>query len=339
VGTTGQRIVTAVETAERPPEVDPDSTRDSGPPPRWWRSSYDRLRSVGRGRHGGRPGDREPLPTVPAVVRWALLSVSLLAVWVLLFAFVLSGLQESRSQATYYATLREGLAGETAPIGAPIEQGSPVFLMTAPKGGLDKTVVVEGTSSSNLTAGPGHLASTVLPGQPGVSVVFGRSVTFGAPFKDITRMKPGDTITVTTGQGTFSYTVDRVRHPGDPLPPPLTQGASRLTLVTAAGAGWRTGWAPSGSVFVDATMHGQTQPVPPGRPAGVPESQDPMQGDTSSLVVLVLWLQLVILVGAFAGWGRSRWGTWQTWLIAAPVMLAALWGATQSAFVLLPNLI
>jgi sortase A len=332
--------VTAVETAERPPEVDPYSTSVETQPPRWWRSTYDRVRSIGHGRHGGRSSDREPLSTGPAVVRWALLSLSLLAVWVLLFAFVLSGLQESRSQATYYATLREGLAGEAAPIGGPIELGSPVFLMTAPKGGLDKTVVVEGTSSSNLTAGPGHLATTVLPGQPGVSVVFGRSVTFGAPFKDITAMQPGDQITVTTGQGTFTYTVDRVRRPGDPLPPPLTQGGSRLTLVTAQGAGWRSGWAPSGTVFVDATLHGgQTQPIPPGRPSAVPQSQEPMQGDTSSLVVLVLWLQLIIVVGAFAGWGRTHWGTWQTWLIAAPVMLAALWGATQSAFVLLPNLI
>jgi sortase A len=331
--------VTAVDTTERPPEVDPSAT-GGDEPPRRWRSLYDRVTNIGRGHHGGRSAEREPLPTTPAVIRWALLSLSLLALWVLVFAFILSGLQESRSQATYYATLREGLAGETAPIGGYIEPGSPVFLMDAPSGGLHKVVVVEGTTSSNLTAGPGHLSSTVLPGQAGVSVVLGRSVTFGAPFRDITRMQAGDTITVTTGQGRFTYTVDHVRLPGDPLPPPVADGASRLTLVTAQGAGWRSGWAPTGTVFVDATMRGgSTQPIPPGRPAAVPVSSEPMQGDTSSLVVLVLWLQVVILVGAFAGWGRSRWGTWQTWLIAAPLMLAALWGATQSAFVLLPNLI
>jgi sortase A len=330
--------VTAVDTVEHPPETDP-SPPDGGKPG-WWASTVRRVGSIGRGRHGGRPAEREPLPTVPAVVRWALLTLSLLAVWVLLFAFVLSGLQESRSQATYYATLREGLAGETAPLGGAIEAGSPVFLVDAPTGGLHKVVVVEGTTSANLTSGPGHLSDSVLPGQPGVSVVFGRSVTFGAPFRGLTGMHPGDRITVTTGQGTFTYTVDRIRRPGDPLPPPLTSTGSRLTLVTSEGAGWRNGCAPTGTVFVDATMQGGTpQPVPAGRPAAVPVSAEPMQGDTSSLVVLVLWLQLVILVCAFAGWGRSRWGTWQTWLIATPILLAALWGATQSAAILLPNLI
>jgi sortase A len=42
--------------------------------------------------------------------------------------------------------------------------------------------VVEGTASSDLLDGPGHLRSTVLPGQVGTSVVMGRAKTYGAPF-------------------------------------------------------------------------------------------------------------------------------------------------------------
>jgi hypothetical protein len=33
-----------------------------------------------------------------------------------------------------------------------------------------------------------------------------------------------------------------------------------------------------------------------------------------------------------------RFGQWQSWLIAGPVFLAALWGASSSLWLLLPNL-
>ncbi|NHA00350.1 hypothetical protein G5V59_10155 [Nocardioides sp. W3-2-3] len=43
-------------------------------------------------------------------------------------------------------------------------------------------VVVEGTAPGDLFAGPGHLRSTVLPGQAGTSLVYGRAATYGGPF-------------------------------------------------------------------------------------------------------------------------------------------------------------
>ncbi|MFI5099930.1 MAG: class E sortase [Actinomycetes bacterium] len=329
--------MTAVDTSRRPPDVELDGAQE---PPGRIRRSLDRVRRVGRGTHGGRSSSRGPLSPVASGLRWSLACLALIGVWVLLYAFVLSGVQEARTQATYYATMRQALAEATAPIGGVIEPGSPVFILTAPTAGLNDAVVVEGTTSSAMTSGPGHLASTVLPGQQGVSVILGRSVTFGAPFKSISTMQPGDTITVTTGQGVFTYHVDRVRYPGDPLPPPVGANTSRLTLVTEIASGWRSGWAPATTVYVDATMAGgQIQPAPPGRLASVALDAEPMAGDASSLVMLVLWLQAMIAVIALGVWGRARWGTWQTWLIACPLLLACLWGATQSAIVLLPNLI
>ena len=49
-------------------------------------------------------------------------------------------------------------------------------------------VVVEGTTPGEPDAGPGHLRDTPLPGQAGVSVVFGRRATFGAPFASLPQL-------------------------------------------------------------------------------------------------------------------------------------------------------
>jgi sortase A len=63
-----------------------------------------------------------------------------------------------------------------------------------------------------------------------------------------------------------------------------------------------------------------------------------MAGDSGAFVPLVLWLQALLLGAAGAGWTAARWGGPQTWLVGAPVILAALWGASESAIQLLPNL-
>jgi sortase A len=178
-----------------------------------------------------------------------------------------------------------------------------------------------------------------MPGQAGVSVLMGRSVTFGAPFRHVTSMAVGDPITVTTGQGIFHYTVTDVRGNGDPLPPVLVATASRLTLVTSRGSGWRNGWAPGSSVFVDATMQGAVQPTPSGRPTTIAPAATEMHGDSGGLVVLVLLMQgLLILTGAVV-WSRQRWGFWQAWLGGAPAILAVVWLISGDALRLLPNLV
>jgi sortase A len=63
-----------------------------------------------------------------------------------------------------------------------------------------------------------------------------------------------------------------------------------------------------------------------------------MQSDTSELIFLVLWLQLLVIGVVGVAWASVRWGRWQSWLVGMPVILAALWGATSSVSLLLPNL-
>jgi sortase A len=265
-------------------------------------------------------------------------TVTALAVWFILYALVFSGLQESHSQHVLYTQLRSGLASETIPFGGVIDQGSPIALISAPSIGL-RSVVVEGTSSKELTKGPGHLPSSPLPGQAGVSVIFGRSATFGSPFAKLAALRTGATVTVTTGQGTFGYQVKDVRRPGDPGPAQLAANASGLTLVTSSGSGWRSGWAPTQVVYVDASLvTGKVQPAPAGRPTVSPDADQVLAGDTNNLVPLVLWLQAMVLVAAGLVYAHTKLTGLQLWLIGTPLAVAVLWGTTSTTLLLLPNL-
>jgi sortase A len=301
---------------------------------------------VRRRRPAGRAATRaaELSPAV-AVARWMVAGLSLLAIWALGFALLFSRLQEHRGQHALYGDFREKLALQTARIGPdatgdPIPVGEPVALLTAPAAHLADLVVVEGTSSGALQSGPGHRRDTVLPGQAGVSLVYGRSVTFGGPFASIAGLRAGDEIRAVTGQGKFVYRVAGVRRPGDPLPPLPAAGASRLTLVTAESSGWRSGWSPTGTVYVDAVLTSpKTAPASPGHLARVPESEKSMRPDTSGLMALVLWLQGLLLTAIGMVWAWRHWGAWPTWVVGSVVLLALLWGATGSATLLLPNLV
>jgi len=269
---------------------------------------------------------------------WALTALSLLAAWFLLYAFALSGFQEHSAQSALYAKLRNELALGVAPLGGKITLGTPVALLRVPQAGIND-VVAEGTTSGIMEHGPGLRADTPLPGQVGKSVIYGRSAMFGGPFRHLNVLRRGDLVTVTTGQGTFHYRVEDVRYPGDPVPPPLAVGHSRLTLITTNGAGWRGLGAPSQFLYVDASLIGAPVVTPAGMATAIPASQRPMHGDTSALVPLVFWLQLLALVALALIWVRSRWGARMTWLVGAPAVIALVWVVSEVAFQLLPNLI
>ena len=296
------------------------------------------LRMPARTRPSGRDKSRvTELTFAAAVAQWALLALAGLATWLVAFGLGFSALQEHHAQTVLYAKFRDDLAQATVSVGGAMPRGAPVTLLNAVDGGLHDLVVVEGTSSSQLRQGPGHYPGTPLPGQAGVTTIFGRGTTFGGPFGAITKLRPGDTITATTGQGVFTYVVEDVRRPGDPFPKALPVGGSQLTLVTSEGSGWRSVWAPSHAVYVDALLKDKT--VPSASTVGLPSTDEaPMQGDTSGLYPLVLWMQLLALAIVGVVLGRSRWGVWQTWLVGTPVVIAALWGASNNIWLLLPNL-
>jgi sortase A len=256
------------------------------------------------------------------------------ALFFVAFLLVLSPLQQSRAQDVLYTQFRSELDAATAPFGVdPITPGHPVALLEIPSIGV-RQVVVEGTSSRDLRDGPGHFRLTVLPGQLGTSVIFGRSTTYGGPFENLTSLQPHEAVQVTTGQGVFSYQVEDVRHQGDPQPPTLGADQSRLLLVTTDSG---TLGAQS-TVYIDALLTSQAAVTPPRTAVLVPSYENEMASDPSAYLPLALWLFALVGAAAFAAWGMTRWGKAQTWVIGLPLLLVALWGASDSAAMLLPNL-
>lgn len=284
---------------------------------------------------GGPDGRRGPAPT--AVWSALFLAMSTAAIWFLLFTLVLSGIEEHGTQSRLYARFRSQLANETAPVAAPIRTGAPVALISAPAAGLDRVVVVEGSSARQLLAGPGHMANTALPGQLGTSVLQGRALAYGGPFGGISALRPGDPITVTTGQGTFTYRVDDIRRAGDRLAAPIRATQSRLILVTAAG-GWLGRLTPARALYVDALLaKGAAQPVPAPLPS-VGVNSLPMHGNPSALVPLIFWLEGLALAETALLVAWRRWGRRQAWMAGLPLVAGAAWGVSEALVQFLPNL-
>ena len=249
------------------------------------------------------------------------------------YLYGISGLQEARVQRTLYSTLRLelgnlGTGTQIAPIAA-TTPGAPVAILDIPGIGIDKMVVVEGTSPENLTLGPGHLPNSPLPGEYGVSVIFGRRATFGAPFGRLNELKNGDKITLITGQGRASYTVmakgDSRHIVEDPSP-------NRLLIFTSCSA-----LAPTTYCYYDADLTTTPQQDPGDRPA-LTAAEEPLSGDTSVLVLTMMWGIALVIVSAAGTVAAVRWSPWLAYLAAAPLALAVLWNLYQSLAALLPNL-
>jgi sortase A len=283
---------------------------------------------------------RSRLTARPMAVALAGLAVfSVVSLFFGAYAFVFSSLQEQRSQHQLYAEFRGLLdpSSEVTPsIGGAIKPGTPVAMLDSSQAGLHDVIVVEGTSSDELLAGPGHLRDTPLPGQAGQSVMIGRSTTAGAPFGGLTKLRPGDVIGVTTGQGTFRYAVTALLTAGEAQPAVPVDG-SLLTLVTSAGSGALGGIVPSHLVYVEATLQGRTVAAPPGRPSLVAPDELQGAGDPSAWVFVVFWLQALLVASLGTVWLWFRAGRVQAWLISAPVLLAVLWGVGTEAMRLFPN--
>lgn len=117
---------------------------------------------------------------------------------------------------------------------APPPDGAPIAVLRIPALGLEQ-VVVEGSSSRELSGAPGHRPDSARPGGEGVFAVAGRRLTHGAPFRDLSRLVPGNLIEVVTPEGTFVYEVTGSRVVGASEELPLSDSSvSRLALVTSA---------------------------------------------------------------------------------------------------------
>ncbi len=245
----------------------------------------------------------------------------------LAYLFGISSVQEARAPSNAYASLRALLAQQVAPLAA-TTPGAPVAILTIPAIGIKNMIVVEGTSPENTELGPGHVRNTPLPGENGMSEIVGRRATFGAPFGRLGELRRGDKVTVITGQGKASYTVvargDSSHLVKDPAP-------NRLLLLTACSAA-----VPTTYCYLDAELTSAPRQDPGGRPP-ISAAETPLSGDSSVLVLTLIWGLALVIISVTGTVAAARWSPWLAYLAAAPPALAVLWNLYQSLAALLPN--
>ncbi|HEY0246801.1 MAG TPA: sortase [Gryllotalpicola sp.] len=314
----------------------------------------------------GLPGtrrDRRPTQPVwePAPVSQQILSAVLYLAGGALF-FLLANLLlvtpvvHYASQHNLYGELRLTLADGAIPVnsldsaGKPTAAGTPIGLMKAPGIGVRQEVIVEGSAAAQTAAGIGHRRDTVYPCQIGSSVLMARDGAYGGIGQRWKKLQPGDTFTVTMGQGGCTYRVLDQRTAGQNAPPPPSGTEGRLVLTTAAGLHY----LPTDVVRVDAQLitTGYKHALSSVPTAAVPEAEQAMGSqlraalkhepgvDLATPFGMILLLEVLVAAGIATAWLWKRWGRWETWIVSAPVLLTVgLLIAGQAGLWFLPNLI
>ena len=278
---------------------------------------------------------------------WFLLGRSLVSAGLLALIFItnlvlVSQVQYLAAQSRANETLRFELANGTAPVaqvdseGQLLSLGTPVAFIEIAAIGLN-AVVVEGTDSSMTAQGPAHRRDTVLPGQSGTSVIYGRQSSFGGVFGQLDRLVPGDEIKLTTGQGESLYQVTAIRQDNDQVTNDLGESSGRLTLVTADGLPFTA----SSILRIEAALVGDPKITPvrviPNQ--AIQPQEKAMSGNQGAAIPLIFVSQALIGLAIGVNWLAKKWGRTQAWLAGAPVLafLGSLW--SNYLIQLLPNLL
>ncbi|MEU9988686.1 class E sortase [Streptomyces sp. NPDC048045] len=164
-----------------------------------------------------------------------------------------------------------GGASAGAPGPAVYHVGRAFAIMYIPRLGFTwNKPVLEGTGTDVLKKGLGHYAATARLGQEGNFAVAGHRRTYGDPFKDFPRLRPGDAVVLTDGTTWFTYRIDKGPYKTVPTdvevidPVPRKSGYTRpgryLTLTTCDPE-----WGHSHRLIVWGHLD-STQPVDKGEP-------------------------------------------------------------------------
>ncbi|WP_017240378.1 class E sortase [Streptomyces sp. SS] len=208
------------------------------------------------------------------------LTVGTLIVLFVVYVLYWTGVQAGIAGAAQIDTLQREWAAtpvQAAPgpsparVRPPYVPGKGIAVMYVPRLGRDwKWPVLEGTGTGVLKKGLGHYAATGRLGETGNFAVAGHRRTYGDPFKDFPRLRPGDAVVLTDGTTWFTYRIDRGPHrtvPGDvavvdPVPRKSRfDGPGRYLTLTTCDPEWGSSHRLVVWAHLDAT-----QPVTDGRP-------------------------------------------------------------------------
>jgi sortase A len=296
-------------------------------------------------------------PPLSQQILSAVLYIAGVAVFFLLANLVVvSPVEHYVSQHTLYSQLRLTLAEGSIPVGSanakgiPTKAGTPIAMMSAPGIGIDHEVVVEGSGAAQTAQGIAHRRDTVYPCQMGSSVLLARDGAFGGVGLRWRALQPGDTFTMTMGQGACTYRVLDKRNAGDAAPAAPTGTQGRLVLTTGDGLPFM----PSGVTRIDAQLitDGYKHSVSSVPTSAVPSTEQAMGSqlhaalhnepgtDLATPFGMILLLEVLVACGIAAAWLWKRWGRWETWIVATPVIgTISLLIASADTTWFLPNLI
>ena len=266
-------------------------------------------------------------------VRWGSSALLVLILGLFVFAKVFTPMAEDRAQALLEKEFTPALLNGVAPVGYPIESGTPVALIEIKDINV-RRIVVEGTRAEELAKGPGHLVGSAIPGQPGTSAILGRSSRYGSAFARLDELKAGQEVTVTTAQGEHTYEVvdSTVRSANDSAA--FTGERNMLLLITGVG-----GASPDQRLVVRALL---TSPVfPAGATAAEVQTTTAelgLEGSTKSPMQLALWLFLLMILLVVTILLTEKIGKRVTWLIAIPLITVALFQVWHHATLMYPSI-
>jgi sortase A len=237
----------------------------------------------------------------------------------IVFVVFLSSFPQAREQVGLQRHFKTLLGNAQASIGGVIRPGTPVARIDIPALGVHQ-IVVEGTNADQLRKGPGHLPVSPLPGQIGNSVLAAHAIAYGGPFGDLRRLHDGDVIRTLTGQGSFTYRVTghKAVGPSD-IGPMRATPDNRLTMITASGL------LASHRYVVTASLVGNPQLAPPGRPNVVSGAETGLAGGGGAGPALALWLEALLVGIVVTAIAYRRLPRSSSYLITTPVLLGLLW--------------
>jgi sortase A len=145
-------------------------------------------------------------------IGWAFIGMGGFVLYFLVYQLVGTNAITDHSQSQLRDQLEKGWsgpggiaakAGGRVPV---IPEGTGFAIIQIPKIAVNR-VIVQGVNRQDLAKGPGHIPSTVMPGQLGTFAVSGHRTTHGAPFYNLDKLKNGDQIIIITKTSIFTYVV------------------------------------------------------------------------------------------------------------------------------------
>lgn len=218
-------------------------------------------------------------------------------------------------------------------------EGAVVGRLQIPAIGVDQ-YIVEGTSESDLSEGPGHYIGTSMPGQAGNVAIAGHRTTYGAPFYNLNALKVGDQISVTSNSGQqFTYVVSTSPVAVSPQDVSVLDASSdnRLTLTTC-----NPRFSSSQRLVVVADLNApHTVALTPTVTSTIKARRvrivsEPIGWNTGYIPVVLFFAALLVGLGLANRRARAVYGRMGRWLVLTPIWVAGLVFFFESLTRLLP---